>query len=308
MAEPISCNLVSNALAYLLLAGEQSQEGSARMTKHALATLADGVELLLKARLEIYDWSLLFKNVDDAERAKITTGEFQSVTFDQAVKRLKQICGVEIDKKPLGMLNTLRSLRNKIRHFAVRVEGKTAESLIAKTYSFAIDFTTANLEAHLDAEGEEELTNLRRLLGAFEGFVEARQEEIKETLEAQDYSVHTECPRCLQETLYATDGESSCAFCGYRASGEEVAGEWFDRQYGHIGDPKERMMLDDEIDSCPECGSRACVHDDTHGRICFSCGESGDYTRCAYCDQLFSGELHPGGRCDECWHHLMSKD
>lgn len=308
MAEPISCNLVCNALDYLLLAGEQAQEGSARMTKHALATLADGVELLLKARLEVYDWSLLFKNVDDAERAKIATGEFQSVTFDQAVKRLKQICEVEIDKKPLGILNKLRSLRNRVRHFAVNVEGKTAESLIAKTYSFAVDFTAEHLEAHLDAEAKGELTNLRRLLGEFEGFIDTRLDEIKGTLESQDYSVHTECPRCLQETLYAQDGESSCAFCGYKADGEEVVAEWFDRHYGHIWDPKERMMLEDEIESCPECARWACVHDDTRGRICFSCGESGNYTRCAYCSQLFSGEPNPGGRCDDCWKHLMSKD
>ena len=278
------------------------------MTKHALATLADGVELLLKAWLEVYDWSLLFKNVDDAEQSKIATGEFRSVTFDQAVKRLKQICGVEIQKKPLSILNNLRSLRNRIRHFAVQVESKTAESLIAKTYSFAVDFTTANLEAHLDAEATGELKNLRQMLGDFEGFIDARQEEIKETLEAQDYSVHTECPRCLQETLYAQDGESSCAFCGYKADGEEVAAEWFDRNYGHIWDPKERMMLDDEIECCPECSSWASVHDEIHGRICFSCGESGDYTRCAYCNQLFRGEPNPGGRCRECWNYLMSKD
>ncbi len=120
--------------------------------------------------------------------------------------------------------------------------------------------------------------------------------------------MHTECPRCLQETLYAEGGESSCAFCGYSARGEDMAAEWLDRQYGHIWDPKERMMLDDEIESCPECGSWACVHDDIHGRICFSCGESGDYSRCAHCNRLFSGKPNPGGRCDECWDHLMSKD
>ena len=308
MTEPIACNLIGNALDYLLLAGEQAREGSARMTKHALATLADGVELLLKARLEVYDWSLLFKSVDDADRAKIASGDFQSVTFDQAVKRLKQICGVEIEQERLRVLNSLRSLRNRIRHFAVQVERGVAESLIAKTYSFAVDFTAANLEPHLDAEAEGELKRLRRLLGEYEGFVEARQKEIKAILEGQDYSVHTECPRCLQETLYAQEGESSCAFCGYKAAGEEVAAEWFDRHYGHIWDPKERMMLDGEIESCPECGRWASVYDDIHGRICFSCGETGNYTRCAYCDQLFSGEPNPGGRCDDCWNHLMSKD
>ncbi len=38
------------------------------MLKHAVATLADGIELLLKARLEAQHWHLLFKEVDSADR------------------------------------------------------------------------------------------------------------------------------------------------------------------------------------------------------------------------------------------------
>ena len=113
---------------------------------------------------------------------------------------------------------------------------------------------------------------------------EARQDEIKEVLSAQDY--HTECPRCLQKTLYATDGESSCAFCGYRANGEEAAAEWFDRQYGHIYDPKERMMLDDEIRSCPECGAWAAIPtdaNDSSGILCLSCGLFSQLRECLIC-------------------------
>ena len=70
MSEPIICNLAENALDYLILAGEQAREGNPRMMKHALATLGDGLELLLKARLEAHDWRQVFSNPARADLAK----------------------------------------------------------------------------------------------------------------------------------------------------------------------------------------------------------------------------------------------
>jgi hypothetical protein len=92
----IECNLAENAIDYLVLAGEQAKQGTARMLKHAVATLADGIELLLKARLEAQNWHQLFDNIDQAEREKYLAGDFQSVTLKQAKRRLAQICGVSI--------------------------------------------------------------------------------------------------------------------------------------------------------------------------------------------------------------------
>jgi len=54
----ICCTLAENAFDYLVLAGEQASSYTPRMLKHALATLADGVELLLKAPPEKKDWKL----------------------------------------------------------------------------------------------------------------------------------------------------------------------------------------------------------------------------------------------------------
>src|SRR5713101_8439475 len=103
VTEPITCNLAENALDYLLLAGVQAKEGSPRMLEHALATLADGVELLLKARLEMKDWCLVFKDVDQANRQKYEAGDFQSIVFEQAVKRLENICSVQIPNSHLAI-------------------------------------------------------------------------------------------------------------------------------------------------------------------------------------------------------------
>ena len=95
MTDPIACKLAENALDYLILAGEQATDGSPRMLKHALATLADGVELLLKARLEIEDWKLVVESEEEVSREDYEKGDFKSVDFSQrgsTTQRL-MLCG-----------------------------------------------------------------------------------------------------------------------------------------------------------------------------------------------------------------------
>ena len=307
MTEELHCNLVGNALDYLLLAGELAQEGSPRLLKHAIATLADGQELLLKSRLEVYDWSLLFKNVDEAERSRFEAGEFQSVTFDEAIKRLKGICGVEVGKGHLIVLNSLRKHRNKIRHFAITADKSEVMSLLTKAYSFALDFVASHLEDHLDDEAQRYLDALRKLLGEFDEFVKSRLVEIQATLAEQNrYSCHVECPGCLQVTLYADGGEALCAFCGYRASGEAAADDWFHRHYGHYG-PKETMIMMEDmgLEPCPECGSEATIPLDSEEETamhCLSCGVTSYLRKCGRC-----GNDTYNSFCDYC-RYQMEKD
>lgn len=305
MAEPITCNLAGNALDYLLLAGEMAQDGQPRMLKHAVATLADGLELLLKARLERYDWSLLFRDVDQADRQKFESGDFRSVRFDQTVKRLQGICGIEVHPKHLAAVNALRKLRNKIRHFAVTTDRETVVSLIVKAYGFAIDFTADHLEEGLGDDAKSDLDSLRRLLGQFEGFVDARLQQIDSVLKGQAYSEHIECPRCLQETLYPEDGEAACAFCGYRAGAYEAAEAWLDQQYGHLS-PKDRMAAEEVVQVCPECEALAAIPletDEEPRLLCLWCGESSSLQSCARC-----GTPTYGKYCDYCQCQMEKDD
>lgn len=308
MSNSIQCNLAQNALDYLILAGEQAQEGGSRMLKHSLATLADGIELLLKARLEMYDWCLLFKNVDRADKDEYINGDFQSVTVEQSVNRLEKICGVYIDEKHLQILNTLRKHRKKIRHFAFNSNKEEAISLITKTYSFAIDFTTEQLESHHGKTLEQELKDLRKLLGNFEVFVKSRLEVIQPILKSQDYTLHVECPKCHQKTLYPDGGRAKCTFCGYDRKGDEAAIELIDHIH-KLFRLKEQLFRHEYIDDCPECGSSACIYNDENERyICLSCGECGNYNRCTDCDCLFTEEPAPNGACAWCWQDLLRRN
>lgn len=312
MSQSIESNLLHNSLDYLLLAGEQAQMNSPRMLKHALATLADGVELLLKARLEVYDWCLLFKNIDVATRDKLSDGKFISVTFDQAVTRLKQICGVEIADSHMTTLRALKGERNKIRHYAITIPAEEAASLLEKTYSFALDFVKENLEEHLDSESESVLNQLRELLGTFEQFVKSRLDDIKDDVAKEAFSSFG-CPRCLQDTMYSDgDGQSSCLFCGFSASGEDAAIEHVERHF--ISRHKDWAFEEDRIKDCPDCGQCAAVyHPDQNAFQCLACGSIKYNSICGDCGELYyddyDGDYEESGstRCGECWRAIIDR-
>jgi hypothetical protein len=307
MTEPIFCTLAENALDYLLLAGEQAKDGSPRMLKHSLATLADGVELLLKARLDITDWSLIFKDVAKASRSNYESGDFQSVFFDEAVKRLEKRCSVVIANSHLAIINELRQLRNRIRHFAVTTENDAAISLIVKTFSFAIAFVTDHLQPVHEAI-EDELNKLRALLGEFEEFVDARMAEIQSDLDSAFRVV--QCPVCLQDALSLGEEDVTCLFCGHKTDGESAASQWVDRFFGFQS--LKDSLIEPQIEQCPECGAEACVDmgAETDGRldyVCFACGEEGDYQHCSECGQL-TGDDNPGEICNDCWEDVLRRN
>jgi hypothetical protein len=216
MAESITCNLVQNALDYLLLAGEQAGQDTPRMLKHAVATLADGLELLLKSRLEIDDWKLLFADEGEASQEKYEQGSFKSVTVDEAVKRLKKRCSVNLPARHKKLLGRLRDMRNRIRHFTVTTTRAAALSLIVRSYSFAIDFVADQIEPHRHADVGRELDLLRTLLGKYDEFVKGRLEEIRPSLEEPTYCPLIECMACLQRTLVVDCGTAQCWFCSSR--------------------------------------------------------------------------------------------
>ncbi|MBI2806090.1 MAG: hypothetical protein HYX68_14005 [Planctomycetes bacterium] len=301
MSELITCGLAENALDYLILAGEQAKDGSPRMTKHALAALADGVELLLKARLEMRDWCLIFKDVDQASRPKYECGDFQSVVFDQAIGRLKNLCSVEIPSKHLAVINELRQLRNRIRHFAVNSDRAVAISIITKTFSFAIEFVSEHLEQVSDGV-RMEMDRLRLFLGEYEEFIQERRNHIQPQI-AEKFEKHRpglECPKCLQLDYYGNDKFAHCLFCGYRCEAEAAAEEWvekFESVHGNLP----------QIVTCPKCGANACVEEgdsDTTFDVCYvclSCGESG-FEACPACGKVH-GDENREGLCRECWQH-----
>ena len=196
----------------------------------------------------------------------------------------------------------MRLLRNRIRHFAVSTDHLTAHSLVVKTFSFGIAFASHHLS---DRSLRPDLEKLRKLLGGFEEFVDARMAEIKPQLD-DAYRV-VRCPSCLQAAITLGDDDPQCRFCGLRADGEQLAREWVDQFLGDRS-PKEEIA-EPRVVACPECGRDACVDMfyETEGNerhVCLACGEAGYYRPCSRCGCLHETN-NPGVMCDDCWEHVQ---
>lgn len=121
MSERFTLSLIQNAHDFIVSAAEDARRDDRRSWKYSLLSLASGLELILKARLDIEHWSLLFANVDNASKEKMIQGDFVSVDFKTALSRLKNISGVCLPFQVEKDLKAIRGMRNKIMHFAVDV-------------------------------------------------------------------------------------------------------------------------------------------------------------------------------------------
>ena len=127
-------SLVENSLDFFLSAAEYAARDDPLSWKYSILHLADGVELLFKARLEREHWSLLFADINQASLEKLERGDFKSVDFEDTCRRLRQIALVEIDQRESEQLNELRRLRNKIRHYTTELNSRQLRGDILGVY------------------------------------------------------------------------------------------------------------------------------------------------------------------------------
>lgn len=94
---------------------EKSLDEFKRSPKYSVLHFAIAVEILLKARLIIEDWSLVV--LKNANKAKYIKGDFVSVNLYEAVKRLRNIVGGNITEAEYRAFQKLSRHRNKVIHF-----------------------------------------------------------------------------------------------------------------------------------------------------------------------------------------------
>lgn len=113
--------------------------GDPKGWKFAIILAAQGIELLLKARLAMEHPLLVWGNVDG--KADVT------VTVDQAIARLHR-AGVVLDKEDISRLQRAKRLRNQFMHYEVDATIRQLEDTYADLFEFAHSF-------HLGEFGEE---------------------------------------------------------------------------------------------------------------------------------------------------------
>jgi len=104
-------DLIANATDFL-------NSATAELTsrpKHSVIAFYSAVELILKARLMAEHWTLAVSK--NADRGSFATGDFVSVSFDEACARLQNIVGSPLPDNAKAHFNSLRKHRNKMVHF-----------------------------------------------------------------------------------------------------------------------------------------------------------------------------------------------
>jgi len=285
--------LLDNASDFILYAAEHVRQDSPRSWKYAIIHLVAGIELLLKARLELDHWSLVFQEIDKANRSSYKSGDFRSADFESLLNRLSRISSVSITNEDQEQLRRIRKIRNMLEHFSIDIGLTQVKSLMAKGLSFAVTFYETHLKEEVGDSESSVIGDIVSHLHEFEEFVSERLAVIRPRID--EYSIVRDCPKCSQDTLVCQDdGILHCYFCEFEIAAETLA----------------EQRTEAEVDVCPECGHRALAfiiyNNEDAGWECMACGQEFDRLHvCDSCGDLYEGD---GPMCHKCIDAMIERD
>ncbi len=277
--------------------------------KFGLVNLVTGMEILFKVRLAREHWSLVFSNVNQADRAHLGTGDFRSVSLEDSIKRLGSVCAIQFTPEHERAFNVIRGERNKVLHMGYVSQQSQLRPVVAKTLDFLISFISNELEPNgLTEETNDLLEQIRSGLAQIRHYVDERTRTIRPTLETA-YSTIVQCPLCLEVAMMFDGGRAKCEFCGFADDGENAA-----NMFAHniLELSKYRVVKQGgewPVRQCPECGRSAFVEGldsmSSHPTrwVCFSCGTEAadeDVLPCVRCNEPVITSEGPYALCDFC--------
>lgn len=106
-------SLVFNAIDFL----SRSVAELKRRPKYSVINFCVGLEIFLKARLILEHWALVVTRPETAVLDLFRTGDFHSVSMDEAIRRLKNVAGERFGKEEENCFEQIRKHRNRLIHF-----------------------------------------------------------------------------------------------------------------------------------------------------------------------------------------------
>jgi hypothetical protein len=106
-------SLVENAIDFL----KRSVAEIKKSPKYSVINFCSAVEILLKARLVREHWSLILAKPELADVIRSKSGDFISVSMEEAIRRLDSVCNEKISLDTREAFKTIRNHRNKLVHF-----------------------------------------------------------------------------------------------------------------------------------------------------------------------------------------------
>ncbi|WP_432252753.1 hypothetical protein [Streptomyces sp. HNM1019] len=253
---------ILNGLDYLEstvdLLGPKNGEPSAREVKYAVLHLQAASETLFKARLAIEDTKWVWAIPEDYEEVKHKAGDFKSVGWEDAIKRIKGKCVPETEIGPKRAYRALANMRNRFQHFGVSESHTAVEALAIPVLDNLLKFVMVDLLPNADTddwfEADRSMERVRAGLGPIKDLVALRLGPISEQLKEHERSTLA-CLSCTRFTVMINGSEPvACALCG-RAYGapSEAAWEYTDTDPYLVAKGRDSQL----VYSCAECGGAA---------------------------------------------------
>ncbi|MFE1384223.1 CHY zinc finger protein [Streptomyces sp. NPDC058740] len=254
-----------------------AKEPNPRDLKYAVLHLQAAVEVLLKARLQLEHWSLVFKDPGLATRQRFESGDFESCTTTAALARLKEIAGVAVDDKAAKSLAILAKWRNALQHYGLKAQSRAVEARAVQVLDFLLAFVHNQLMPALPEDQarhlDKELTYLRQQVLKVRTYSETRLKRL--TGELAEHQARTvKCPQCGEWAVVVGEGwvRLSCRFC--HTSWDDPAVLLIYYVLHHQVEPA------DVSEVCPACDepgllagcTRIAAKPGDDVTLCFSCG------------------------------------
>lgn len=308
--------LLENGLCFIIQSikhieqSEKMNYDSEKELKYSCLCLFSGISLILKERLSQEHWSLLFSDINKANKRNLETGNFYSVNFSDCQNRLSEIVSIKFKDKDNNMLCSLRTKRNKIEHYFENESLISFKSTLACNLNFILNFIDKYLKSNLSNDYKKDMKIIKDKCFKLGEFVKQRLSSIKPELNNQKVILY--CSQCNQKAIILCDDRDmnmKCLFCSRIIRHDQYDIIYLDSFTPNITRTKDWLCIGNTF--CNECEAENSLVEtqDKKEYFCLYCHKSAKqtlFTQCYSCGVTYQNE-DEFGRCLPCVCRLLDK-
>jgi hypothetical protein len=230
--------------------------------KYSVLNIFSGIELILKEKLKREHWSLIFQDVSNANRQKLIQGDFISVSHLDAIKRLREICGVSIDDTPI---DALRRLRNKFEHFEINITIDECKQIIAAALKEVLAFIDNYILSVASEDQNLKVEQIKSMLFEFDTFVANQlttyHNAIRGILSSNSGKL-IHCKYCSNESFVVFKDPSKeyrCFVCNKTIAKNEFLNAIRQKEDEELNEEDTFLRAEEYNRNCVKCGGKSRV-------------------------------------------------
>jgi hypothetical protein len=256
--------------------------------KYSVINFCSAVEIFLKARLIREHWSLILVKPELADAIKFRAGDFISVSMEEAIRRLDNICNEKISLETREAFKATRNHRNKLVHFfhpgyanASRTNIEQIVAEVCRAWFYLHQLLTNQWSDHFGAYHEQV------------GKLDIKMHQLRQFLKAKFQALE---PKIRIETASGYQFEK-CEVCTFMAARIDEIWEPLYESKCKVCNAEKRFLFFD----CPRCKQHISVEDMGEGE-CVKCRFEVDinYLLDTFGELQDPKELSTHAYCSEC--------